>query len=93
MECTDCRHSESCAGKDSWGEVCYGPNATMFTMAERDDRGESYSDSYTTMDVDTPESLGRWALELGDYHQRSPYCQEITHVDEIAVPVSWGPQA
>ena len=81
-KCKECRHNGSCSGASAWGEVCYGPNATMFTMAERDDRGESYSDAYTSMDVDTPESLGEWALELGDYHHHA-YHHEITHLDQI----------
>lgn len=34
--------------------------------------------------VDTPESLGDWALELGGYHHRTPYCLEITHANEIS---------
>ena len=100
MKCTDCNGkgfrtslSDPCTTCHNSGRVETAIHrATTYTLITMSDDGGPLQ-KHTSFEVDTPESLGQWALEMGDYHQRSPYCQEITHVDEIAVPVSWGPQA
>lgn len=61
---------------------------TIFRMAEMWSDGTNQSGFSAThsVDVDTPESLGQWALELGDYHHHlgdACSCQVITHLDEI----------